>query len=292
MKASLSARLHPAQPAGFEGQWHAIEFQPELSVPQRFVIGVALSQKGKLTHMRVAEEAGRLKCFYGNRFTADTWQWLRTELLADLNQARGTTLSKLQSASPQIMVSAGHYASGSSADAALSRTFERVVTVVSKDRAPRAQGITQPELRKMMARLLKVRMSTGFEAISQSDDGVLIANNGTVHAFDVTYDDGATASSVVSACYAGLDTAKMNVMAATNDLATFTRIRKREQIGLAVLQPSTEFFAAESVRAWQDWWGHFSYKLRESDLVLLAEASTPEALAEQVSNWYDQPTDP
>src|SRR3989475_5191188 len=34
-------------------------------VPQTFVIGVALSEKGRLVDFRVAEDASRLKCFYG-----------------------------------------------------------------------------------------------------------------------------------------------------------------------------------------------------------------------------------
>jgi len=109
--------------AGFEGKWHAIEFQPDLSVPQRFVIGVALSQGGKLTHFRVAEEAVRLRCFYGARFGKDVWGWMRAELTDELTAARGTTVSKFQSSSPQLMIGGGAFASGSSADSTLSRTF-------------------------------------------------------------------------------------------------------------------------------------------------------------------------
>lgn len=282
---------HPApQPTavtpGFEGRWHAIEFQPDLSVPQRFVIGVALSQKGKLTHYRVANEAARLKCFYGNRFSKDAWAWLHGELSAELSGAKGTLLTRYSSASPQMSIGTGHYASGSSADSALSRAFERVVTVVADGRKPRTQGIAQAELRDMLARILKLRMSTRYESIAQPAAGVQIAESGSVHTFDITYDDNKTASCVVSACYAGLDTARINVMEATTDLETFMRIRKREQIGLAVLTPSTDLLPAEAVRAWQDWWSNYSYKLRESDLVLLAESHTAQDLADQVIDWY------
>lgn len=272
--------------SGFEGQWHAIEFQPDLSVPQRFIIGVALSQNGRLTHYRVANEAARLKCFYGNRFSKETWAWMHTELTAELAGHRGASLKRYHSASPQMSIGAGHYASGSSADATLSRAFERVVTVVADGRKPRTQGIAQAELRETLARMLKLRMSTSYERISQPEAGVQISDNGKVHTFDITYDDHKTASCVVSACYAGLDTARLNVMEATTDLETFMRIRKRDQIGLAVLTPSTDMLPAEAVRAWQDWWGNYSYKLRESDLMLLAESSTAEGLADQVVDWY------
>lgn len=286
MNLSHLAPRQAAQAPGFEGNWHPIEFQPDLSVPQRFVIGVALSQKGRLTNFRVAEEAARLKCFYGNRFTKEVWSWMREELLGELEQARGSSIARYHSASPQLFVGEGAYASGSTADATLSRAFERVVTVVSKDRQPRVHGVSQTELREVIARLLKTQMSTRFETICQPEAGMQISEDGKVHTFDITYDDAVTASSVVSACYAGLDTARLNLMTATNDLYTFLRIRKREQIGLAVLTPSTEILPAESVRLWQDWWGHYSYKLRESDLVLLAESSTTDGLAEQVADWY------
>lgn len=271
---------------GFEGCWHPIEFQPDLSVPQRFVIGVALSHKGKLTHFRVANEAGRLKCFYANRFSSTTWAWMHGELTAELAQAKGGSLLRYVSTSPQISVGSGHYASATSADVALSRAFERVVSVIGDGRKPRTQGVAQVELRETMARLLKLRMSTGYERISQPQAGLQISDSGKVHTFDISYDDESTASTIVSASYAGLDTARLNVMEATTDLETFMRIRKREQIGLAVLTPSPQLLPADAVRAWEDWWGNYSYKLRESDLVLLAESPSAEELAEAVVSWY------
>lgn len=290
MKSNHPTPQPTAVSPGFEGQWHAIEFQPDLSVPQRFVIGVALSQKGKLTHFRVANEAARLKCFYGNRFSKDAWAWLHSELNAELTGYKGALMSRYHSTSPQMSISIGHYASGSSADSALSRAFERVVTVVADGRKPRTQGISQTELREKLAHILKLRMSTRYESISQPEAGLQISDSGTIHTFDITYDDHKTASCVVSACYAGLDTARINVMEATTDLETFMRIRKRDQIGLAVLTPSTDLLPAEAVRAWQDWWNNYSYKLRESDLVLVAESHTTEDLADQVADWYQDAT--
>ena len=89
------AKTHQAQyNKRFEGQWHAIDFQPDLTAPQCFTIGVALSQKGKLMHFRVAEEAPKLKCFYPQRFSKEVWQWLRQELLAELTHGRGTALDR------------------------------------------------------------------------------------------------------------------------------------------------------------------------------------------------------
>lgn len=274
---------------GFEGKWHAIDFQPDLAVPQRFVIGVALSQKGKLTHFRIANEAPKLKCFYANRFSKEVWGWLRDSLQTELVQAKGSTMTKLQSSSPQIFVGQGFYTSASDADAALSRAFARIVTVVQGDKRVNTKGVPQDTLRQEVDTYLKARMKTRFEQVSQGH-GMMISDNKQVHVFDIGYDDTKTAASVVSGSYAVLDTAQLNVMTAFNDLCTFSAIRKRELIGLAVLTPSVELLPAETVRVWQDWWGHFSYKLRESDLVLLAEADTAEALADQVLDWYKDPS--
>ena len=272
--------------AAFEGKWHAIEFQPDPSVPQRFIIGVALSQSGKLTHFRVAEEAARLRCFYGHRFGKDVWGWMRSELTTELTAAKGTTIAKFQSDSPQLSIGEGFFASGSSADAALSRTFDRIVTVVERDRKPRVQGIAQAELRQYLAESLKRSLSTRFEAIAQPEGGLQIADQGKLHTFDITYDDTHVAASAVSACYVGLDTAKLNVMQATSDLHAYAHLRTREQVGLAVLVPSEQTLPAAAVKAWRGWWDEHSYKLRQSDDVLLAEATTASELAEHITHWF------
>jgi hypothetical protein len=274
---------------GFEGKWHAIEFQPDLTVPQRFVIGAALSCRGKISHFRVAAEAPKLKCFYAQRFSKEVWGWMRNELIAELRASTGATVAKFTSASPQITLGEGFYASASNADIALARVFERIVTVVANQKAPRVQGVAQADLRLRVSNLLKQAMSSRYESVSQPEGGLLIKDAGSVHTFDIGYDDNITAASVVSASYASLDTARLNVMTAMNDLYTFLKIRKREQIGIAVLTPSTDVLPGETVRVWQDWWQHTSYKLRESELVLLAEADTAESLADQVSDWYPEP---
>ncbi len=276
----------PEQAPEFEGQWHALEFQPELETPQSFVIGVAMSRRGKLVCVRLAEEAPRLKCFYGQRFTPEVWNWLRLEFARELKDAVGKPVAKFESSSPQLRLGAGHYASGLSADATMARVFDRIVTVVRNDRKPRVQGIAQAQLREDMAKLLKLRMSTRFETISQASAGVQINESGTVHTFDISYDDNRTASTVVSGCYASLDAARLNVLTAANDLYRFLRIRQREQIGLAVLEPSTDTLPAEAVKTWQDWWAHESYKFKESSMVLVATAPNAEQLADQVIDWY------
>lgn len=271
---------------GFEGKWHTIEFQPELHVPQFFVIGVALSRAGKLVNFRIAEEATKLQCFYGDRFSKDTWGWLRSELAADLQSAKTSPWSRYISASPQIRVGEGHYVSGSDANSVLSRTFERVVTVVAPERKPRNQGITQPALRQKMAELMKIRLSNRYEKISQPEGGLQIRDGDKFHSFDITYDDNETASSVVSACYLDLNKACLNVVTALADLEMFRHVRTRKQLGLAVLIPSSTLLPRANIDAWERWWDNFSYKMRESNLMLLAESERPEELAEKVQDWY------
>lgn len=271
---------------GFEGKWHAIEFQPELHVPQFFVIGVALSRAGKLVGFRVADEAAKLQCFYGDRFSRDTWGWLRGELAADLQQAKNAAWSRYVGASPQIRIGEGHYVSGPDANAVLSRMFGRVVTVTAPERKPRNQGIPQPALRSKIAELMKMRLSTRYEAISVPEGGVQIKDGDRFHSFDITYDDSETASSVVSACYLDLTTARYNVVSAFADLDMYHKVRTRKQLGLAVLVPSTTLLPSANVYAWEKWWDNFSYKLRESNLVLLAESEQPEELAEKLQDWY------
>lgn len=270
----------------FEGQWHAIEFQPELDVPQRFVIGVAMSVRGKLVAYRIAEEAPKLKCFYAQRFSREVWAWLKTQLADELQSYLKKPVLKFLSASPQIYLGQGSYASGTSADSAMSRTFQRIVTVTKTDAKPRNQGVAQIELRETMARIMKLKMSTGFEVISQPAAGLQIKEGPDFHTFDINYDNHVIASSVVSASYASVEMARLNVMTATSDLYRFLKIRKREQIGLAVLLPSTKLLSSDTVATWRTWWANESYKFKESSSILIAESTEPEALAEEVMGWY------
>lgn len=270
---------------GFEGKWHTIEFQPVLDVPQRFVIGVALSSKGRLREFRIAEDASRLKCFYGDAFGSSTWKWLRDALISDLQQARGSSVAKHQSASPQISLGEGFYVSGSDELSVLSRTFARVVTVSRIETKPRVMGLPQLELRKQVSRMLKVKLGTQFEAVHQ-EHGIQIKEADHVYTFDVNYDDHKVASSVVSASYSDLTSARLNIQTCFSDLMTFRQLRAREQLGLAVLLPSAQAFPKTTVLAWQSWWDEMSYKLRESKLMLFAESERPEELSEMMTYWY------
>lgn len=284
--SQLAAQVSEPEAPAFEGEWHAIELQPDLTVPQRFVIGVALSRKGKLHKFRIAEEAPRLQCFYDKQFSIDVWRFMREQLHHEMTERTGCKTKNYLSASPQIFLGQGHYVSGSTADLAMNRTFDRIVTVVRKDRKKRTTGTSQAELRTTVSRWLKQHLDTTYEKIVQPESGLLIKEKETVHLFDIGFDDVRTASSVISGCNAGLEVSRLNVLTAWNDLTAFSRIRQREQIGLAVLQPTQNSIPIETVRAWNAWWGDFTYKLRNSSEVLLAEDTTPEGLALQISQWY------
>lgn len=283
---SALSNLVASEAPGFEGKWHTIEFQPELEIPQSFVIGVALSFKGKLVEFRVAEDASRLKCFYGDRFSKDTWGWLRNELLADLHDAKGCAVSKYESPSPQIHIGVGQYASGSDRLSVLSRTFARVVIVGQREAKQRSAGMPQHDLRLQMANLLKVRLGSEFEKIHQEEGCYRLMDGKTVHTFDINYDDSKIASSVVSASYVSLEKAQLNFSSSMSDLVMFNRLRPREQLGIAILVPSANTLPRSSVYAWDKWWDNMSYKLKESDLMLLGESERPEELAEMMQDWY------
>jgi hypothetical protein len=206
--------------------------------------------------------------------------------VAELNDRLGKSPSGFASASPQLVLSPGHYVSGSSRDSVLSRTFERIVTVVAGDRKPRHTGLPQQELRHAVGNYLKIKLSSRFESISQPEDGLQIRDGDRVHTFDIGFDDAKVASSVVSASYSTLDKARLNVYNAMNDLTMYRAIRTREQIGLAVLLPTADDFSKETVSTWNSWWAQESYKLKESKLFLIAESNRAEALADQVFDWY------
>ncbi len=282
----VAAQASQSPQPGFEGRWHAIEFQPELTVPQRFVIGVALSSKGKLTRFRVANEAPKLKCFYEQRYSTSMWKFLHQELESELTERTGLPVAKYVSGSPQVHLGVGHYVSGASADAALNRTFDRIVTVVRKDKPARLTGMAQAELRNSVSTLLKRQLQLRFDAIAQPEQGMIIKEGNVLHYFDVQYDTPKVACSVVSAFNSGLDTTQLNVLKAWTDLNALNRIRPKEQIGLAVLKPAPKFLPPSALNAWQDWWSDFTYKLRRDERILLAEETEVSVLAGHIGDWF------
>ena len=72
------------------------------------------------------------------------------------------------------------------------------------------------------------------------------------------------------------------------DKIDLREIRKRDQIGLAVLTPTPSLLPPEAINLWQTWWQNESEKLKESKLVLLAESDNPEQLAQDVANWFPE----
>lgn len=277
----------PAEPAAFRGQWHAIEFQPELDVPQRFIVGAAVSADGRLLGWRMAQQANRLRCFYGTRYGSSLWAWLLEEAEMDLQAARGHPVAGFESRSPQLRIGPGAYTSGADWQSALARTFDRIVTVYSADRLPRYQGITQAELRAATNERLKLALPLSFGQFAQPESGVVVIDGDDRHVFDVTHDDGRLATTVVSACYANLDTAQANVYRATADLFRYRAKRPRQQLGLAVLQPTAQdAMPAETRAAWRAWWAEESYKFKQADDILVADPAAADGIAQALADWY------
>jgi hypothetical protein len=282
---------HTPAAAEFVGHWHAIELQPEIEVPQRFVIGAAVSRNGKLVAWRLASEAPRLKCFYGQRYSVTTWQWMLQQLERDLAQAKGELISRFTSRSPQVCVGAGMHTSASSAEIALGRAFDRIVTVLNpQERKRSVQGIAQDDLREQVNEQLKLQWGLRFSRIAQESGRVVIKDGGEFHSFDVTHDDGQTATTVVSACYGTLETAKLNLMSATADLMRFREMNYRKQVGLAVLQPTSIGLPDDRLKAWMDFWHEETYKYKRADDFLIAEPIDVDGTVKTLVDWYPETT--
>jgi hypothetical protein len=131
-RTSIVANVVGCEDVVYEGQWHAITFQPDLSSPQSFVIGVGLTSEGRLTHFRVTHDLSKLKCIYESRFEGCEWDWLLMRLEKELYQAVSDRCEAFSSSSPQIHFSGGHFIADDNANSALNRTFERVVPLLCR----------------------------------------------------------------------------------------------------------------------------------------------------------------
>ncbi len=244
--AHLRPHLAKVSAAAFEGRWVTVELQPDLFVPQRFSIGVAVAgQNGELAY-RLLSDVARFECIYGK--TIGTYlREMVASAEATLSRASrsATPLEAITFESENLGLSIPWTTSGRSAAQILARLFDDVVPMG----APREKvqrefvGIDTEQARRLVEQELKRIAGIRYEQIVVDPHHIISDEIGAgLHVLDFNLRPPTGAGNVLSAVYRAPNTIELNLLRASRDLSTYGRIKDVKDLALFILTGKREQF--------------------------------------------------
>lgn len=230
----LLGAIDDSEPPGVTGQWFNIRFTPDLATGERFNIGVAfVAEKGHEIHVRMLNHVDRIRCLYSATFADDVGFML--EVVKSSLRYGGTE----KRPSPNIEYSSPKYAAGESVDAILARLYRNTVPLGAElERPERFRGSDNESVRRAVFDTIRQRSSLGAEKIIAPDPVMLVEEGNKRHTLDIPLQGTNMLGTVVSAIYKSKDRAEINLLRASLDLETASRIYRQDNLGLFIAMPS------------------------------------------------------
>lgn len=275
--------------ASFAGAWTTIELQPDIFVPQRFTVGVAVQAPGGRLHFKLLDDFKKFECVYQGQFP----QRSARELLAHAEETlRAAVQAKTQI--PEIFfetnclsLAAPSYTSGEDQETTVERLFNEVVVMSPiDDKKPREfESIDTPRARKLVNIELKKIAQMDYEKIVRPDDqGLLLDYDGAKHFLDLNLLTAKACGSVTSAVYKTAQSVELNLLKTSRDLTTYSRVRQMDDIGLFLLLPETSSLESKDFRKITEVIDEHEWKLERDGFQVVSLAS-PAALAAEIYEW-------
>lgn len=275
--------------ASFEGAWTTIELQPDIFVPQRFTVGVAVQSPGGRLHFKLLDDFKKFECVYGGQFP----QRSARELLAYAEETlRAAVQAKTQI--PEILfetnclsLAVPSYTSGEDQETTVERLFEEVVVMApTQERKPREFiSIDTPRARKLVNAELKKIAQMDYEKIVRPDDqGLLLDYDGAKHFLDLNLLTAKACGSVTSAVYKTAQSVELNLLKTSRDLTTYSRVREMDDIGLFLLLPELGTLEAKEFKRITEVIKEHEWKL-ERDGFRVVSLASPLMLAMEIYDW-------
>jgi hypothetical protein len=275
--------------ASFAGAWTTIELQPDIFVPQRFTVGVAVQSPGGRLHFKLLDDFRKFECVYQGRFP----QWSVRELLAHAEETlraavqTKTQISEIQFETNCLSLAAPSYTSGEDQESTAERLFDDVVVMLPNDeKKPKEfESIDTPSARKLVNIELKKIAQMDYEKIVRGDDqGLLLDYNGAKHFLDLNLLTAKACGSVTSAVYKTAQSVELNLLKTSRDLTTYSRVHQMDDIGLFLLLPETVSLESKEFKRITEVIEEHEWKL-EKDGFRVVSLASPTALASEIYNW-------
>lgn len=273
----LKNRLSPAPVIGFTGSWRAVEWQPDLFKPQRFVVGVVVeSATSGERAFRLMDKANRIECFFSPEPVLNEFAWLMANTRRTL--AAGGTLF-----SHNLTLSDGLFVQGTSIEDTAEELFNEIVSAavpMPQNGRSDAIGPDTDEVRKDVASELKRIMRLAYESVAR-EQGETLSN----HHLDVTLAPTRGAGSVISACYRTTGTIETKLLRAARDINAYATAQHRDARAIFIQMPDHDARLTTKERAdIERTTGEEAWKL-ECGGFAVSRHTTAQRLAQEIRDW-------
>jgi hypothetical protein len=290
--AHLREHLAAVPKAAFEGAWATIELQPDAFARQRYTVGVAVANLNGAFSFRLLDDLTKFECLYGREDVAEVRSLLEAAE-QDLQRAQRdkVALRQVQFGTTSVMLGELWPTAGRSLDAVLSRLYADVVPFLPREQRKTRDFVTLDNnaVRRLVDDELKRIAGLAFERISaEPQRAVMDKTSGEAHWLEFNLEPRGKAGSVISAVYKTPTNVELNFFRASQDLATYARIRdlRDQQLGLFVLTPAEGTMTPAELERIENIIGEQSWSLEKQGFVVAAQDS-PSPLAKDVFDWAE-----
>lgn len=289
LRPHLAAVPRPA----FEGLWATIELQPDPFARQRYTVGVAVANVDGAFAFRLLDDLTKFECLYSREDVSE----LRSLLEAaeqDLQRAQRdkVALRELQFGTTSVLLGELWPTAGKGLDAVLGRLYADVVPFLPREQRKARDFVTLDNnaVRRMVDDELKRIAGISFERISTQEPQRALVDkaSGEAHWLEFNLEPPGKAGSVISAVYKTPTNVELNFFRASQDLATYARIKgiRDKQLGLFILTPVDGTMTAPEMERVENIVGEQSWSLEKQGFVVSTHDS-PSPLAKDIYEWSE-----
>ena len=273
----------------FTGAWSTIEIQPDVFVPQRFTIGVVVQSANDRLYFKLLDDLKKFDCIYQDNFPQRSVR----EILAHAEEAlrravhAKTPITEINFDTSSLSLSKTHYTSGRNQEETVDRLYSEVVVLAmqAKKRVATFESIDTTQARALVNTELKRIAKMDYERIvNPSNQGILLEDAGIVRFLDVSMVTTRACGSLTSAVYKTPLTVELNLLKASRDLTTYSRIKGFADIGLFLLMPENDAIPSKDFKRIEDVIGDYEWKLERDGFRVVSHPS-PAELAQDIFDW-------
>lgn len=274
----------------FAGAWSTVELQPDIFAPQRFTVGVVVQSPGHRVHFKLLDDFKKFECVYHDQFPQRSLRELMAYAEGALRKAvhEKTAIPEIRFDTNSLVLSVPHYTSGEDREATVERLYAELVVMApsAKKKASDFESIDTPRARQIVNAELKRIAGLDFERfVLPEKQGMLLEDGGGVrHFLDLNLLTSRSCGSVTSAAYKSAQSVEINLLKASLDLTTYSRIRGFDSIGLFLLLPDASAVEPKEYKKIVEVIHEHEWKL-ERDGFRVTSLAEPADLALDIYDW-------
>jgi len=274
----------------FVGEWSIVELQPDVFVPQRFVIGIIVQSPGDRLHFKLLDDFKKFECIYNNdHFRQSSFKEIMAyaeEVLRHAVQAK-TSIPQVVFETSCLSISPPQYTSGDELEATVERLFSEIVVMAPNDKKKISdfESLDTARARQLVNEELKVIAQLDYERIvNPNSQGILLQEGGVKHWLDLNLLTARGCGSVTSAVYKTSQSVELNLLKSSRDLTTFSRIRNVDNIGLFLLLPNENVIKVTDYKRITELISDYEWKLEQDGFRVVSLPSAAK-LAKEIYEW-------